>query len=100
MCSCVCDLQVLNTTRLEVLGVLLEDLQALRGPPTELNGEGRNNLKTETFLTRKFSEKLVENLVKNLLKKCYLGKKCNLGNFQRKIFENTKSGMPVVSLLC
>jgi len=47
-----------------------------------------------------FCEKLVENLVKNLLKKCYLGKKCNLANFQRKIFENTKSGMPVVSLLC
>ena len=29
MCSCVCDLQVLNTIRLEVLGVLLEDLQKI-----------------------------------------------------------------------
>ena len=32
-------------------------------------------------------------------KNCNLAKKCNLANFQRKIFENTKSGMPVVSRL-
>ena len=64
--------------------------------------KGELRLRDKKFwnVVRKFSEKLVENLVKNLLKKCYLGKKCNLANFQRKIFENTKSGMPVVSLLC
>ena len=33
-------------------------------------------------------------------KKMQSCKKCNLANFQRKMFENTKSGMPVVSLLC
>ena len=29
-----------------------------------------------------------------------LAKKCNLASFQRKIFGNTKSGLPVVSRLC